>query len=170
MRLICFLLISMLFTGCGGDNAQDLREFVKNSGENMRGQIAPPPEVKLYQPFAYMNEEDLSNPFQPRKKSSRGGGRAGFNQPDLDRPREALEEFALEALKVVGYLYRDSVGYAVIRAPDSKLHRVQVGNYVGLNFGLIEEVTGNEVVIREVVQDSVGDWSERMSGLQLLEN
>ncbi|MFZ5503796.1 MAG: pilus assembly protein PilP [Pseudomonadota bacterium] len=169
MRFLYVALISMLLAGCGQGNLQDLQDFVKTSGDNMRGQIPPPPEVKVYEPFAYVNDEELSNPFKPRKPDLRGG-RAGLNQPDLDRPKEALEEFPLESLKMVGYLYQNKVGYAVVRAPDKKLHRVKAGNYVGLNFGLIEEVTDTEAIIKEMVQDSVGDWSERMSSLQLLEN
>jgi type IV pilus assembly protein PilP len=43
------------------------------------------------------------------------------------------------------------VGYAVIRATDGKLHRVEAGNYIGLNFGLIMEVTDAEVIIKEMV-------------------
>lgn len=70
---------------------------------------------------------------------------------------------------MVGYLYQNKTGYAVIRAPDGKLHRVKAGNYVGLNFGLIQEVADTEVRIKEMVQDSAGDWSERMSSLQLIE-
>ncbi|MEO8331136.1 MAG: pilus assembly protein PilP, partial [Gallionella sp.] len=71
--------------------------------------------------------------------------------------------------KMVGYLYKSKVGYAVIRATDGKLHRVKAGNYIGLNFGLIKEVTDTEIIIKELVQDSAGDWTERVSSLQLLE-
>ena len=99
----------------------------------------------------------------------RCGGRAGENQPDLDRHKEALEEFPLEGLRMVGYLYQNKVGYAVIRAPDGKLHRVKAGNYIGLNFGLIKEVTDTEVIVKEVAQDSAGDWSDRMNSLKLIE-
>lgn len=168
MRLICFALVSLLLTGCGGEEYQDLRDFVKNSGADMRGKIEPPPEVKPYEHFAYANDTNLPDPFKPRKPEKRAGG-GGINQPDLDRPKEALEEFPLENLKMVGYLYRSKVGYAVIRATDGKLHRVKAGNYIGLNFGLIKEVTDTEIIIKEMVQDSAGDWSERVSSLQLLE-
>ncbi len=167
MRLIFIILISLLLAGCGGEEYQDLRDFVKNSGAGMRGKIEPPPEVKPYEHFAYNNDTNLPDPFKPRKPEKRSGG--GINQPDLDRPKEALEEFPLESLKMVGYLYRNKVGYAVIRSTDGKLHRVKAGNYVGMNFGLIKEVTDTEIIIKEMVQDSAGDWTERVSSLQLLE-
>lgn len=169
MRLIYLALISTLLTGCGSEEFQDLRDFVKNAGADMRGKIPPPPEVKPYEPFAYNNEANLPDPFKLRKPELRPGSRSGINQPDLDRPKEALEEFPLEGLRMVGYLYQNKVGYAVIRAPDGKLHRVKAGNYVGLNFGLIQEVTDTEAKIKEMVQDSTGDWSERLSSLQLIE-
>lgn len=168
MRLIYMSLVSLLLVGCGGEEYQDLRDFVKNSGADMRGKIEPPPEVKPYEHFAYANDTDLPDPFKPRKPEKRSGG-GGINQPDLDRPKEALEEFPLENLKMVGYLYKNKVGHAVIRATDGKLHRVKAGNYIGLNFGLIKEVTDTEIIIKEMVQDSAGDWTERVSTLQLLE-
>lgn len=168
-QMICFALVSLLLAGCGGDEMQDLRDFVKNSGADMRGKIEPPPEVKPYEYFAYNNDTNLPDPFKPRKAESRTGGGSGINQPDFNRPKEALEEFPLESLKMVGYLYMNKVGYAVIRAPDSKLYRVKAGNHIGMNFGLIESVTETEVDIKETVQDSSGDWTERMSSLQLIE-
>jgi type IV pilus assembly protein PilP len=169
MRLIYLALASILLAGCGGEEFQDLRDFVRDSGKDMRGKIPPPPEVKPYEPFAYNNEANLSDPFKPRKPDLRSGSRPGVNQPDMDRPKEALEEFPLEGLRMVGYLYQKKVGYAVVRAPDGKLHRVKTGNYIGMNFGLIKEVTDTEVIIKEMVQDSTGDWSERMSSLTLVE-
>jgi type IV pilus assembly protein PilP len=155
MRLVFLAMASILLTGCGGDEFQDLRDFVKNSGADMRGKIEPPPEVKPYEYFAYNNEKNLPDPFKPRKPELRTGGGTGINQPDFNRPKEALEEFPLESLKMVGYLY--------------KLYRVKAGNHIGVNFGLIEEVTDTEVKIKETVQDSSGDWTERMSSLQLIE-
>jgi len=169
MKPIHLVLVSLLLAGCVGEEFQDLRDFVKNSGKDMRGKIPPPPEVKPYEPFAYNNEEGLSDPFKMRKPKLSSDSRAGINQPDLDRPKEALEEFPLENIRMVGYLYQKKVGYAVVRAPDGKLHRVKAGNYIGMNFGLIKEVTDTEIIIKEMVQDSTGDWSERMSSLKLVE-
>ncbi|MGC2167354.1 MAG: pilus assembly protein PilP [Gallionella sp.] len=167
MKPIIYTLAVLMLAGCGGEEYQDLRDFVKNSGAGMRGKIEPPPEVKPYEHFAYSNNSNLPDPFKPRKPQKRASG--GLNQPDLDRPKEELEEFPLENLKMVGYLFKNKVGYAVIRATDGKLRRAKAGNYIGLNFGLIKEVTDSEIIVKEMVQDSSGDWTERVSSLLLQE-
>lgn len=163
------LLASLLLVGCGGEEFQDLRDFVKNAGADMRGKVEPPPEIKPYEPFGYDNSTAIQDPFKPRKADLKNTSHAGQNQPDLDRPKEELEEFPLESLRMVGYLQRARIGYAVIRSSDGKLHRVKAGNYIGLNFGQIISVTDTEIKIKEMVQDSAGDWSERESSLQLVE-
>ncbi|MFM2407949.1 MAG: hypothetical protein RL358_691 [Pseudomonadota bacterium] len=169
MKSHYILIASLLLSGCGGEEFQDLRDFVKSAGADMRGKIPPAPEVKPYEPFAYENSSNIADPFKPRKPDLHGGGKFGLNQPDLDRPKEALEEFPLEALKMVGYLQKRNVSSAIVKAPDGKIYPVKSGNYLGLNFGKVLEVLGNEVKIKEMVQDSAGDWTERMSTLQLVE-
>jgi type IV pilus assembly protein PilP len=164
-----FLLVLLLLAGCGGEEFQDLRDFVKNAGADMRGKIEPPPDVKPYEPFTYENDASLPDPFKPRKPDARSANRTGQNQPNLNRPKEELEDFPLETLKMVGYLYQRGVAHAVIRSSEKKIYQVKAGNYVGLNFGQVVSVTETEVKIKEMVQDSVGDWSERESSLLLAE-
>ncbi len=166
---ICTLLGSLLLAGCGGEEFQDLRDFVKNAGADMRGKVQPPPEIKPYEPFTYDNDAGLPDPFKPRKPDLRSAAHAGANQPNLNRPKEELEDFPLESLKMVGYLSRKGVGEALIRSAEGKIYRVKVGNYIGLNFGQVVSVTETEVKIKEMVQDSAGDWTERESSLLLVE-
>ena len=161
-------LLPLLLSACGGEQFQDLREFVKNSGADLRGKVDPPPEIKPYEPLTYDNSLALPDPFKPRKTEVKSGGQ-GINQPDLERRKEALEEFSMESLKMVGFLYRAKIGYAIVRSPDGKLHRVKTGNYLGQNFGQIISVTDTEIKIKEMIQDSAGDWTERISSLQLME-
>ena len=169
MKSHYILAALLLLTGCGGEEFEDLHDFVKTAGANMRGKIAPSPEVKPYEPFAYENLRNIADHFKPRKPDLHGGGKLGLNQPDFDRPKEALEEFPLELLKMVGYLQKRDVGYAIVKAPDGRVYRVVAGNYLGLNFGKVQAVLANEGKIKEMVQDSAGDWTERLSSLQLLE-
>ena len=97
-------------------------------------------------------------------KEGAGGGLA----PDLNRRKEPLEAFPLEQLKMVGTLSQGKDTFAIVRA-DKTLYRVKKGNYMGQNFGLITDVTEGEIKLKEIVQDSAGDWAERQSVLPLLE-
>jgi type IV pilus assembly protein PilP len=170
MRRACLLLVTfLLLAACSNEEFQDLRDFVKETGSGMRGKVDPPPEVKPYEPFVYDNSINLPDPFKPRKPETKSGDLPGLNQPDMNRRREALEELPLESLKMVGFLYRDKVGHAIVRSADGKLHRVKVGNYLGSNFGQIISITESEIKIKETVQDSGGDWTERLGSLQLME-
>jgi len=161
MKRLAFLLIALGLAGCGGGNMDDLQVFVAESGKDMQGKIEPLPQVTPYDPFTY-DAFDLPDPFKPRKLSTGGGG--GM-QPDLDRPREPLESFALETLKMVGMLSQGGKIHAVIKTPDNTIYHVKPGNYLGQNFGLITKITDSEVTLRENVQDSAGDWTERTSTL-----
>lgn len=162
-------LASLMLVGCGGEEFQDLRDFVKNAGADMRGKIEPPPDVKPYEPFTYDNDANLPDPFKPRKPDARSSARTGQNQPNLNRPKEELEDFPLESMKMVGYLFQKGTGHAVIRSSEGKIHLVKTGNYIGLNFGQVISVSETEIKIKEMVQDSVGDWTERESSLLLAE-
>ena len=164
MKRLASIVIILGLTGCGG-GMEDLRTFVAETGKDMQGKIEPLPEVKVYEPFTY-EAFDLPDPFKPRKLSTGGGG--GM-QPDLTRPKEPLEAFSLETLKMVGVLSRKGVIHAVIKTPDNAIYHVKKGNYVGQNFGLITQIGDSQVSLREIVQDSAGDWSERTSTLILQE-
>jgi len=143
---------------------------VRDSGADLRGQVDSPPEIMPYEPFPYENNASLPDPFKPRKQETKNaGGASGLNQPDFARPKQELEEFPLESMKMVGFLRKGNVANAVIRSSEGKLHRVKVGNYIGMNFGQITSITESELKLKEMVQDGAGDWSERISSLQLVE-
>ena len=163
------LVVSLLLAACGSDEFDDLKQFVKESGADLRGQVDPAPEIKPYEPFAYDNSAGLPDPFKARKQEKKDLGGSGLNQPDITRPRQELEEFPLESMKMVGFLKKGKVASAIIKSSEGKIHRVKVGNYVGLNFGQITSITETEVKIKEMVQDGAGDWLERESSLQLVE-
>lgn len=162
---ILLLALPLALAACGEGAYSDLDQFIKDSGKDLRGKVDPLPEVKPYEHYAY-NAFDIPDPFKPRKAEPIKGGGGGL-QPDLNRRKEALESFPLESLKMVGTLQQNKVVYALVRAPDSTLHKVKTGGYLGQNFGLITEVSESEVKLKEIVQDSIGDWAERISTLML---
>ena len=165
-RLIVPIALAML-AGCSSE-IDELKTFVRESEKGLPRRIEPLPAVKPFEPFTYEGF-DLPDPFQPRKLAPpKEGGAAGGVAPDLNRRKEPLEAFPLEQLKMVGTLSQGGEVYALVRA-DKTLYRVKKGNYMGQNFGLITQVTETEIRLKEIVQDSAGDWAERQSVLPLLE-
>ena len=164
-RLLLPVALAML-GGCSSE-IDDLKQFVRESDKSLPRKIEPLPAVKPFEPFAYEGF-DLPDPFKPRKLSAPKEGAGGGIAPDLNRRKEPLEAFPLEQLKMVGTLSQGKDTYALVRA-DKTLYRVKKGNYMGQNFGLITDVTDSEIKLKEIVQDSAGDWAERQSVLPLLE-
>lgn len=159
---------ALLLGACSGEEHSDLREFVKESDKMPGGRIPPLPEVKPYEPFAY-NAYDLTDPFKPRKIEPPKTTAKGGIQPDFNRQREALEAFPLENLAMVGTLQQKGKVFALIRAPDKGLYRVASGNYLGQNFGRIVGITETDIKLKEIVQDSGGNWEEKEQALMLQE-
>lgn len=159
---------ALLLGGCSGEEHSDLREFVKESDKMPGGRIPPLPEVKPYEPFAY-NAYDLTDPFKPRKIEPPKTTAKGGIQPDFNRQREALEAFPLENLAMVGTLQQKGQVFALVRAPDKGLYRVSSGNYLGQNFGRIVGITETDIKLKEIVQDSGGNWEEKDQALMLQE-
>jgi type IV pilus assembly protein PilP len=172
-KLVLSLLVPLsvlAVAGCGGEQHADLREFVKKSDDLPRGRIPPLPEVQPYEPFTY-NAYDLTDPFKPRQiqppKSATVAG--GIKAPDPNRRKEPLEAYPLENLKMVGTLQQKKEIYALVRTPDNRLFRVRPGNFVGQNFGRITEISESCIKLKELVQDSGGDWKEEDRSLLLQE-
>ncbi len=166
MRTLAIVLTSFALAACSGGDNEDLRQWMNEAGKNIKGKIPPLPEVKPYEPVPY-DAGNLIDPFKPAKvspeqKKSSGGGL----QPDTDRPREPLESFPLESLKYVGVMTKKNTSYAIILV-DGSLYQVRVGNYMGQNFGVITKITESEVALKELTQDSAGDWVERTSEILL---
>lgn len=161
MRLLIIILFSVgLLTGCSGHHEDDLDLWMKDRKAKVKGKIAPLPELKKYEPFTYNADGSLNDPFKGRKAVDGHGGGGGL-QPDLRRPKEALEAFPLESLKFVGHFLQGTKNAAMITAPDNNVYTVRVGNYLGQNFGVVTSISRDEITVKEMVQDGTGDYTER---------
>ena len=168
LALMLFVLVSCAGLASCGEKNSDLKKFVAESDKMPRDRIPPIPEVKPYEPFTY-NAYDLLDPFKPREIIPPKGGGGGGLQPNLTRHKEPLEAFPLENLKMVGTLQQGNTTYAIIKTPDNDLFRVKPGNYMGQNFGVITAIDESTIHLKEIIQDSTGDWAERISTMTLVE-
>jgi len=170
MRAILAIALGLMLAACAGEEFGDLKAELKDKTKDLRGKIEPLPVVKPYEPVPY-KAFDQADPFSSAKielVTKSAGGAGGGLKPDFNRPREPLEAYPLESLKMVGVLQQRKASFALVKA-DVGLYRVKVGNYMGQNFGLITTITESQIQLRELIQDTAGDWAERQSTLQLQE-
>jgi len=154
--------LAALMAGCGGSNS-DLLEYIDEVKARPGGRIEPLPQIKPYETFAY-EAQTLRSPFMP--DSPKGRAMAG-PRPEANRPKEYLEQFPLDTLKMVGTLQRDNKRYALLQTQDGLVHRVQAGNYVGQNDGRVISVSEGEVKVDELVPDGIGGFYKRSAAIGL---
>ncbi|MDX1604969.1 MAG: pilus assembly protein PilP [Candidatus Competibacterales bacterium] len=169
-------LLVALLGGCAEHDVTDLERYITQVRQSApKAQLGALPEVEPYQPVPYQ-AASLKDPFAISAFVFDALNRqtpvvdSGGPQPDLERPREELEKYALGSLQLVGTFrdYNTDNLWALVKAPDGIVHRVREGNYVGENFGEIYDVTENRVEIREIVRDpQTGGWEERDNFLAL---
>lgn len=173
MKRVLVIALCGILSACAGESHDDLRRWMQESTKDVRGNIPKLPDVKAYEPVPYDAEGHL-DPFKPAKiepesKSRQAAGKGSAFQPDFEAREmrnSVLEKYPLESLKMIGYMNVNNRPIAVIQA-DQSIKQVKVGEYLGLDFGMVTRITETEVSLRELVQDSAGDWSERTSSLYL---
>jgi type IV pilus assembly protein PilP len=171
MKRAILIAAALLLAACDGGEQQELKSELAGLTKELRGKVQPLPVVKPYEPVPY-TAYDLPDPFGPAKiqlaAKGAGAGGGGGIKPDLNRPKEPLEAYPLESLRMVGTLERGKQTFGLVRA-DAGLYRVRIGNYMGQNFGVITKISEAEITLKELFQDAGGDWAERDSTLLLQE-
>jgi type IV pilus assembly protein PilP len=80
-----------------------------------------------------------------------------------------IEAYELDSLRMVGTLDDDDDEWGIVLDPEGAVHRVSVGNYLGVNIGKITHVHEDRIELREIIQNSDGRWEERQAALALIE-
>lgn len=163
--------IAVLLAGCGDDRRElaSWMQSVRDTTQPIREKIEEP---KQFEPFRY-DRADEQDPFTRTRlaglsiEDGVAGAGAGL-QPDVRRPREILESYPLDAIRMVGHMSNGQQSFALLQA-DRMVHRARVGNHAGQNYGVITRVGESEVLLRELVQDAAGDWTQRETTLRLQE-
>ena len=90
-------------------------------------------------------------------------------RPDVKRPREFLEQFPLDTMRMVGTLALQGRNYGLVQGKDGLVHRVLPGNFVGQNDGKIVGIAPTKISIIEIIPDGLGGYIERPAALALTE-
>lgn len=163
-RGLVVLLGASLLAACGG-SMSDLEEWVAEVKSRKSTAIEPIPQIKQYEAFTFVpaDRRDPFKPIEPREQQSADSGL----RPDINRNKEPLEEFPLDALRMVGTIGALGRTYALIKAPDGVVHRVTIKDHMGLNYGEITQIAETEVTLMELVPDGFGGWVQRPATLAL---
>ncbi|MFT3717810.1 pilus assembly protein PilP [Pseudorhodoferax sp.] len=164
----------LVLAGCGGSGPEELQQWMAERRTQVRARVTPLIEPKQFVPQAY-TQGDAVDPFSAqrlvqalRQEGPQSAANSGLITPELARRREPLEAYPLDAMAMVGSLRRGGVPVALIRI-DNLLYQVRVGNYLGQNYGKVTRIDESEVILREIVQDGGGEWTERTATLPLQE-
>ena len=173
-KLALFLIVvisPVLLTGCFDDN-DDLKAFINQVHKNTTHYIKPMPEISKFTHFDY-SASALRSPFvapKPEAIQEKIQQMSGCLSPDPRRRKQPLEKYSLGDLTMRGTLGELGIVWALVEASDKTLHRVSVGNYLGLFNGRITEVSDNNIKVVELIPDGAGCWVEREATIVMAES
>jgi type IV pilus assembly protein PilP len=169
IRTAVLLLPALLLAGCSDSDVKEVQEWMAQVKKDTRPVVKPLPEPKDFIPYAY-DVKQAVDPFSPNKllvELARVAEAADNpNKPDMRRPRELLESYPLDTMRMVGAMQKGGVNYALLQI-DRSVYQVRAGQRVGQNYGLVTRVTDAGIDVRETVQDAAGEWVERKTTLEL---
>jgi type IV pilus assembly protein PilP len=177
MRLIWImgLVAGIIGLSACSPNHGDLRQWMAEQRRQAVPRVTPVSEPVRYVPLAYagataadaFGSERLTQVL--RRERGPLSVSASLVAPELNRRKEPLESYPLDAMTMVGSLDRAGQRVALVRV-DQLLHQVRQGNYLGQNYGRVMRISESEITLREIVQDAAGEWIERSTTLELQEN
>lgn len=159
---LSMILGTLLLAACAQD-VSDLNEFIEQAKTRHVGSVEPIPQFEAYTNFIY-SAGDLRDPFEPAFQME-GNTETVDKLTRSQRPREPLEHFPLDTLRMVGVLEKGTQIWGLIKDPQNIVHRVKVGNHAGTNEGEIISVSEDKIELLEVVADGMGNYVERNAAL-----
>jgi len=166
-KLMAFVFVGSLLTGCGGGDFSDLEAFMSEVDERPQAPVTPLPPFTQVEPFAY-EAGGFRSPFEPPVMVKPGPRPTGPQvKPNPNRVRQYLEQYTIASLSMVGTLAQGAAMYALIQDGDGGVHRVQPGDYMGTDHGKIHSIDDAELELIEIVPDGTGSWVERIRTVAL---
>lgn len=166
-KLMAFVFLGSLLTGCGGGDFSDLEAFMSEVDERPQAPVTPLPPFTQVEPFAY-EAGGFRSPFEPPVMVKPGPRPTGPQvKPNPNRVRQYLEQYTIASLSMVGTLAQGAAMYALIQDGDGGVHRVQPGDYMGTDHGKIHSIDDAELELIEIVPDGTGSWVERIRTVAL---
>lgn len=169
LRSVLGLCIALSLSGCE-DRTQIVTQRLNEIDRQPPKQPDPPPALPPVVTFNYAAQR-LRSPFMPPSLAQELLVQAGKRiRPDLARPAQYLEQFALEELSMKGTI-RNARGplYALVQDPTGGIMRVAIGTYMGKNYGRVVGIAPGQISLIEIVPDGRDGYVERPRSLVMLD-
>ena len=172
--LLSFSVVLGMLGGCGNSRMNEVRAWMAAEKNKARPTIKPLPEPKPYTAVEYVAAGGVE-PFNVARlvqainaANANSPTSALYRSVAEGRRKQPLESYPLDSMQYVGMLQKDGRSVALIKV-DNLLYQVRIGDFMGQNFGRVLVISESQVALREVAQDTVGEWVERNTTLNLQE-
>jgi len=164
MRMFLLLGTVLLLCSCGSNS--DLHDWVTQEKAKKGAPIPPLPVIKTFETFQY-KDQDQRDPFSPSTAELQPSTSGSGPRPDQDRPKQPLEMFALDSLKMVGTVGAGAGMEVLVKDPGGVIHRVHRNEYLGQNYGRVTAISDDHIDLVELVSNGSGGWMERPASIAL---
>ncbi|ANB18130.1 pilus assembly protein PilP [Dokdonella koreensis] len=165
-RLFALAALAAALGGCAGGQG-DLDQWIAQEKAKKGAPLDPLPVIKTFETFEY-KAQDQRDPFGASRQEQEELAAADTGpRPDQNRPKEELERYPLDGLKMMGTLGSGATMEGLVKDPDGIIHRVRPGSYLGQNYGRITAMSEGQIDLVELVPNGVGGWMERQASMAL---
>jgi type IV pilus assembly protein PilP len=167
----------LVLAGCADPRLDELQAYADQVMSRPGGIIEPLPEFRIVGNYLYRSADDgLRDPFEPfiekEKKEptavvTRDPQQEAYEFEVKVRPKEELESYELDSLRMVGTMQDDGSQWGIVVDPTGTVHRVEVGNHMGRNSGKVTAIEEGRIDLREIVGDAETGYDERDAAIAL---
>jgi type IV pilus assembly protein PilP len=167
VRVIALLGLLIALSGCTR-GMSDLREWVAQEKMKKGAPIQPLPVIQTFETFQY-SDDGHRDPFSASDAELQPSVSNSGPRPDENRPKQPLEAFALDSLKMVGTVGGGATMEVLIKDPGGVIYRIHRNEYMGQNYGRVTAISDDRLDLVELIPNGNGGWMERPASIALSE-
>ncbi|WP_318493620.1 pilus assembly protein PilP [Photobacterium leiognathi] len=167
MKHIYLISILLMLSGCNQKETDLYENLINEYKSRMTYNYIFKPQTLKHEDFFYDNK-GKNNPLSKRMIQQRISNYESTTAPDVNRPKQALENFNVTDMVYVGLINSQSIKNAIIMIENS-MFKVTLGNYLGKNYGKIKSISNDKITIIEKIKTN-SSWIKRINTLYKKDN
>lgn len=159
-------------TGCADSKeVRELRAELDEIKSTSQGYAPELPSFELDAPFMYSSSSTRSPFSQPESIVIEQDAKSRSNvRPPSNKNKSHLEQFPIESLVMVGTIQARGGLEALVKDPEGIVYRVRPGMYLGENFGEVQQILLDGIIIYEVIPDGASSWVKSPRTITMKDN